>query len=164
MNGMRSLNRAANSQPQRSLKRSGSSILEIDFWIPSEVRAISPLVDRFMELIERAKCVPGAELDVELAIREAVGNAVLHGNQENPDKQVHIRCRCESGNGISIVVTDEGNGFDFLKILGNGLTSDFQGSHGHGIQLMRAYMDDVRFEKGGSEVHMRKRLRAAPSS
>jgi serine/threonine-protein kinase RsbW len=138
--------------------------LEIDFWIPSEVRAISPLVDRFMELIERAKCVPGAEFDVELAIREAVGNAVLHGNQENPDKQMHIRCRCESGNGISIVVTDEGNGFDFLKILGNGLTSDFQGSHGHGIQLMRAYMDDVRFEKGGSEVHMRKRLRAAPSS
>jgi serine/threonine-protein kinase RsbW len=164
MNGMRSLNRAANSQPQRSIKRSGSSILEIDFWIPSEVRAISPLVDRFMELIERAKCVPGAEFDVELAIREAVGNAVLHGNQENPDKQMHIRCRCESGNGISIVVTDEGNGFDFLKILGNGLTSDFQGSHGHGIQLMRAYMDDVRFEKGGSEVHMRKRLRAAPSS
>jgi serine/threonine-protein kinase RsbW len=164
MNGMRSLNRAANSQPQRSIKRSGSSILEIDFWIPSEVRAISPLVDRFMELIERAKCVPGAEFDVELAIREAVGNAVLHGNQENPDKQVHIRCRCESGNGISIVVTDEGNGFDFLKTLGNGLTSDFQGSHGHGIPLMRAYMDDVRFEKGGSEVHMRKRLRVASSS
>ena len=164
MNGMRSLNRAANSQPQRSLKRSGSSILEIDFWIPSEVRAISPLVDRFMELIERAKCVPGAEFDVELAIREAVGNAVLHGNHENPDKKVHIRCRCESGNEITIVVTDEGNGFDFLKILGNGLTSDFPGSHGHGIQLMRAYMDDVRFEKGGSEVHMRKRLRVASSS
>jgi serine/threonine-protein kinase RsbW len=164
MNGMRSLNRATNSQPQRSLKRSGSSILEIDFWMSSEVRAISPLVDRFMELIERAKCVPGAEFDVELAIREAVGNAVLHGNQENPDKQVHIRCRCESGNGISIVVTDEGKGFDFLKILGNGLTSDFPGSHGHGIQLMRAYMDDVRFERGGTEVHMRKRLRAPSAS
>jgi serine/threonine-protein kinase RsbW len=164
MNGMRSLNRAANSQPQRSIKRSGSSILEIDFWMPSEVRAISPLVDRLMELIERAKCVPGAEFDVELAIREALGNAVLHGNQENPDKKVHIRFRCESGNGISIVVTDEGNGFDFLKILGNGLTSDPSDSHGHGIQLMRAYMDDVRFERGGSEVHMHKRLRAVSSS
>jgi serine/threonine-protein kinase RsbW len=164
MSGNRSLNWAANSQPQRSLKRSGSSILEIDCWMSSEVRAISPLVDRLMELVERAKCVPGAEFDVELAIREALGNAVLHGNQENPDKKVHLRCRCESDNEISIVVTDEGQGFDFLKILGNGLTSDFPGSHGHGIQLMRAYMDDVRFEKGGSEVHMRKRLRAAPSS
>jgi serine/threonine-protein kinase RsbW len=164
MNGMRSVNRAANSQPQRSIKRSGSSILEIDFWMPSEVRAISPLVDRLMELIERAKCVPGAEFDVELAIREALGNAVQHGNQENPDKKVHIRCRCESGNEISIVVTDEGKGFDFLKILGDGLASDPSDSHGHGIQLMRAYMGDVHFEKGGSEVHMRKRLRAASSS
>jgi len=130
MNGMRSVNRAANSQPQRSTKRSGSSILEIDFWMPSEVRAISPLVDRLMELIERAKCVPGAEFDVELTIREALGNAVLHGNQENPDKKVHIRCRCEPGNEISIVVTDEGKGFDFLKILGNGFASDPLDLHG----------------------------------
>ena len=132
--------------------------------MPSRVEAISPLVDRLMLLIERAKCVPGAEFDVELAIREALGNAVLHGNQENPDKKVHIRCRCEPGNEISIVVTDEGKGFDFLKILGNGFASDPSDSHGHGIQLMRAYMDDVRFERDGSEVHMRKRLRAASSS
>jgi serine/threonine-protein kinase RsbW len=164
MNGMRSLNRAANFPPQRCIKRSGSSILEIDCWMPSEVRAISPLVDRLMRLIERVKCVSGAQFDLELAIREALGNAVLHGNQENPDKKVHLRCRCESGNEISIVVTDEGKGFDFLKILGNGLTADPANSHGHGIQLMRAYMDDVRFEQGGSEVHMRKRLRAASSS
>jgi serine/threonine-protein kinase RsbW len=164
MNGMRSLNRAANSQPQRNLKRSGSAILEIDFWMPSKIQAISPLVDRLMGLIERAKCVPGAEFEVELAIREALGNAVVHGNQENPDKKVHIRCRCESGNGVSIVVTDEGKGFDFLKILGNGLTSDAADAHGHGIQLMRAYMDGVRFERGGSEVHIRKRLRAGSSS
>jgi serine/threonine-protein kinase RsbW len=164
MNGMRSFIRAANSQPQRRIKRSGSSILEIDYWMPSSIQAISPLVDRLMRLIERAKCVPGAEFDVELAIREALGNAVLHGNQENADKKVHIRCRCESGNEISIVVTDEGKGFDFVKILGNGLTSDPADSHGHGIQLMRAYMDDVHLEKGGSEVHMRKRLRAASSS
>src|ERR1700719_3480637 len=164
MNGMRSVNRAANSQPQRSTTRSGSSILEIDSWMPSEVRAISPLVDRLMGLIGRAKCIPGAEFDVELAIREALGNAVVHGNQENPDKKVHIRCRCESGNEISIVVTDEGKGFDFLKILGNGFASDPLDLHGHGIQLMRAYMDDVRFEKDGSEVYMRKRLRAASPS
>lgn len=164
MNGMRSLNRAANSQPQRSIKDSGSSILEIDYWMPSKIQAISPLVDRLMHLIERAKCVPGAEFDVELAIREALGNAVVHGNQENPDKRVHLRCRFESGNEISIIVTDEGKGFDFRKIFANSLTSDPADSHGHGIQLMRAYMDDVRFERGGSEVHMCKRLQAASSS
>ena len=169
MNGMRSRNEATSSQPSYSDpkfsgKRSRSSILEIDYWMPSKIQAISPLVDRLMRLIEGSQCVPGAEFDVELAIREALGNAVVHGNRENPDKKVHIRCRCESGNGVSIVVTDEGKGFNFPKILGNGLTSDTADAHGHGIQLMRAYMDAVRFERGGSEVHMRKRLRAVSSS
>lgn len=174
MNGMRSRNDAPKSepkfsqpkfsQPKFSGKHSRSSILEIDCWMPSKIQAISPLVDRMMRLIEKAKCVPGAEFDVELAIREALGNAVVHGNQENPDKKVHIRCRCESGNEVSIVVTDQGEGFDFLKILGNGLTSTRADAHGHGIQLMRAYMDDVRFERGGSEVHMHKRLRATSPS
>jgi serine/threonine-protein kinase RsbW len=75
--------------------------LEIDFWMPSKIQAISPLVDRLMGLIERAKCVPGAEFEVELAIREALGNAVVHGNHEHSEKKVHIRCRCESGNEAS---------------------------------------------------------------
>src|ERR1700675_1821832 len=98
MSGMRNLNRVSDPQPQFSGKHSRSSILEIDTWMPSKIQAISPLVDRLMGLIERAKCVPGAEFDVELAIREALGNAVVHGNRENPDKKVHIRCRCESAN------------------------------------------------------------------
>ena len=72
MSGMRSLNRAPDSQSQFSGKRSRSSILEIDFWMPSEVRAISPLVDRLMRLIEGSQCVPGEEFDIELALREAL--------------------------------------------------------------------------------------------
>jgi serine/threonine-protein kinase RsbW len=157
MNGMRSLNRASDSQSQFSGKRSRSSILEIDSWMPNKIQAISPLVDRLMRLIELSQCVPGEEPDVEVALREALGNAVVHGNQEDPGEKVHIRCRCGPGKEISIVVTDQGNGFDFGKTVGNGLTSDPAAGHGLAIQLMKAYMDDVHFERGGSEVHMRKR-------
>jgi serine/threonine-protein kinase RsbW len=157
MSGMRSLNGASDSQSPFSGKPSRSSALEIDSWMPSEVRAISPLVDRLMRLIEESQCVPGKEFDVELALREALENAVLHGNQEDPKTKVHIRCRCQPGKEISIVVTDQGKGFDFEKIAGNGITSNPAAEHGRGIQLMKAYMDDVHFERGGSEVHMRKR-------
>jgi serine/threonine-protein kinase RsbW len=157
MRGMRSLNRASDSQARFSGKRSRSSVLEVDSWMPSEVRAISPLVDRLMKLIEESQCVPGKEFDIELALREALENAVVHGNQEDPKTKVHIRCRCQPGKEISIVVTDRGKGFDFEKIAGNGVTSDPDAEHGRGIQLMKAYMDDVHFERGGSEVHMRKR-------
>lgn len=159
MNGMRSLSPATDSQSRFSRKRSRSSILEIDSWMPSRIQAISPLVDRLMRLIEGSQCVSGAEPDVELALREALDNAVVHGNQENPERKVRIRCRCQPGNEISIVVTDQGEGFDFETILRNGITSDPDSEHGRGLQLMKAYMDDVHFERGGSEVHMRKRAR-----
>ena len=164
MNGMRSLNRTPDSQLRFSGKRSRSSVLEIDFWMPSEVRAISPFVDRLMRLIKRSRCVPGEEFDIELALREALDNAVVHGNQENPQAKVHVRFRCHPGNEISIVVTDQGKGFDFEKFVGNGVTSEPASEHGRGIQLMKAYMDDVHFERGGSEVHMRKRSRSMSRS
>jgi anti-sigma regulatory factor (Ser/Thr protein kinase) len=56
-------------------------------------------------------------------------------------------------------VTDQGRGFDFGKIAGKGFTSDPAADDGRGIQLMKAFMDDVHFERGGPEVHMRKRAR-----
>jgi serine/threonine-protein kinase RsbW len=160
MSGMRSLNGASNFQPQVSGKRSRSSILEIDSWMPGKIPAISPMVDRLMQLIEGSQCVSGKEFDVELALREALGNAVVHGNKEDPRKRVHIHCRCGPGNEISIVVTDQGKGFDFGRTLGNGFTSDTAAAEqGRGIHLMKAFMDEVHFERGGSEVHMHKRAR-----
>jgi serine/threonine-protein kinase RsbW len=159
MSGKQSLNGLSDAQPQLSGKRSRSSILEIDSWMPSELQAISLWVDRLMRLIEESQSVPGAECDVELALREALRNAVVHGNQEHPETKVHIRCRCEPGNEISIVVTDQGKGFELEKIMGSGLASELAAGNGRGIRLMKAYMDDVHFEHGGSEVHMRKRLR-----
>src|SRR5258707_10907886 len=129
MNGTRSLNDASSSSSQFSGRRSGSSILEIDSWMPSKVQAISPLVDRLMLLIKRSQCVSGQEFDVELALREALGNAVVHGNREDPGKKVHIRCRCGPGKEVSMVVTDQGKGFDFGKFVGNGITSGPAAAH-----------------------------------
>jgi serine/threonine-protein kinase RsbW len=164
MSGIRSLNRPTDSQSQLSRKRSRSSTLEIDSWMRSEVRAISPLVDRLMRLIEGSQRVPGEEFAVELALREALNNSVVHGNREDPETKVHIRCRCQPGKEVSIIVTDQGKGFDFAKVVGSGIAMDPDSENGRGIPLMKAYMDDVHFERGGSEVHMRKRSRTASHS
>ena len=110
-----------------------------------------------MLLIEGSQCIPGEEPDVELALREALANAVVHGNEKGQIK-VHICCRCGPGE-ISIVVSDQGKGFDFRKITGDGGTPEATREKGGGIQLMKTYMDEVYFERGGSEVHMRKRAR-----
>jgi serine/threonine-protein kinase RsbW len=163
MGELRIVGSASGSPTQSSEKPSRPSILEIDSWMPSQIQAISPWVDRLMLLIEGSHCVPGEEADVELALREALGNAVLHGNQEDPETKVHIRCRCVPGKEISIVVTDQGKGFDFAKTRGE-LTSNPAHECRCGIQLMEAYMDDVHFERGGSEVHMHKRSRTLSRS
>ena len=161
---MQSLNGASGSQSQPSGKNSSSSVLEIDSWMPSKIQAISPLVEHLMLLFEGSRCVLGAEFNVEMALREALANAVVHGNHEHPTAKVRIRCRCWPGKEISIIVTDQGKGFDFGKRAGDGLTSDPLSEHGRGILLMKAYMDHVHFERGGSEVHMRKLLRTTARS
>jgi len=80
--------------------------------MPSEIKAISPLVERLMRLIEGSHCVAGEEPAVELALDEALDNAVVHGNRMDRQKLVQVLCRCESGKEIFVVVKDQGQGFD----------------------------------------------------
>ncbi len=87
-------------------------LLEIEAWMPSEIKAISPLVNRLIRVIEGSRCVAGNEPAVELALREALSNAVVHGHRMDAHKLVQVRCQCELGKGVSIVVTDQGQGFD----------------------------------------------------
>jgi serine/threonine-protein kinase RsbW len=133
----------------------GGPCIELERSLPSEVAAISPFVDKLMLLIRRCGCVPEGDSDVEIALREALANAIIHGNHENPRKHVYVRFRCKPDE-VSIAVKDEGRGFD-IKQVGDPTVSESIGSvHGRGIYLMKALMDEVRFEEGGAIVHMRK--------
>jgi serine/threonine-protein kinase RsbW len=108
-----------------------------------------------MLLFRKCGCVSEGESEVEIALREALANAIIHGNHENSGKHVHVRCRCEPTE-ISIAVKDEGQGFDIERIA-DPTAPENQGSiHGRGIYLMKALMDEVRFEEDGVVVHMRK--------
>src|SRR6266481_3035440 len=137
--------------------RGGRRLLEVDAWIPSEVKAISPLVERLMRLIEGSDCVTGEEHAVQLALREALNNAVVHGNRLDVRKLVHVRCRCKVGKGISLIVSDEGEGFDARSIPNPLAVENLEADHGRGIHFMKLAMDQVSFRQGGTEVHMCKR-------
>jgi len=136
--------------------RESDSCLEIEALMPSDVKAISPLLDRVIRLIEESRCVAGEEMGVELALREALNNAVVHGNRLDPGKLVQVYCRCELGKELSLIVRDQGIGFDPNGIADPLALENLQAEHGRGILLMRSQMDAVSFERGGTEVHMRK--------
>jgi serine/threonine-protein kinase RsbW len=92
-------------------RNQGAPCLELERSLPSEVAAISPFVDRLMVLFRKCGCVSQGESDVEIALREALANAIIHGNHENPRKHVYVRCRCKPDE-VSIAVKDEGRGFE----------------------------------------------------
>ena len=87
----------------------------MDLALPSEVTAIEPSVDKPMLLIKKCRCAPENEIDIEIALREALENAVIHGNHEDPRKHVYVSCRCEAGEEVSIIVKDEGKDLTALR-------------------------------------------------
>jgi len=137
--------------------------IDLERSLPSEVAAISPFVDKLMLLISKCGCVAGAESDVEIALREALANAMIHGNHENRRKRVYVRCRCNLEE-ISIAVKDEGRGFDINKLPDPTASENTRSVHGRGIYLMKSLMDEVRFEEGGVRVEMRKSVGQARAS
>jgi serine/threonine-protein kinase RsbW len=153
MNNARSVNVRAGLRPAFAGRGAGS-LLEIDAWIHSEIKAISPLVERLMRLIEGSNCITGEESAVELALREALNNAVVHGNRLDAHKLVHVRCRCHVGKGISITVSDQGQGFDPSAVPDPLSVDKLEAEHGRGIHLMKLAMDEVSFEQRGTEAHM----------
>lgn len=139
-----------------------SPFVELRQALSSRVADISPFVDQLMRFvrlfIDKFRDVDGSEV-IEIAVHEALGNAVIHGNHENPHKDVYVTCRCTMDGEVSITVRDEGEGFD-SRALPDPTDPDRRLlTHGRGIHLMRALMDEVCFEENGQVVRMRKRLR-----
>jgi|SRR5215469_7383486 len=148
------------NQPRTSTASTAPSVtcspsIQIEYSFPSEVAAISPFLDNFILMLTQCRCIAGNEGEIETALREALNNAVVHGNHEDPTKCVRVTCRCKFGEAC-MTVRDEGRGFDLNKIPDPTAPGAIYSSRGRGIYLMKAFMDEVRFEEGGSLVHMRK--------
>ena len=109
-----------------------------------------------MLLLRNCACVPEGVSDVEIALREALANAILHGNHEDRRKHVHVTCRCEPDE-VSIAVKDEGKGFDTDNVPDPTAPQNIGSIHGRGIHGIRALMDEVRLDEGGAVIHMKKR-------
>lgn len=131
--------------------------------LPSQLHAVSPFIDRLMRLVAIFRPADGSEVDIEIALREAILNAVIHGNAEAAEKRVYVTCRCTIGGEVSITIRDEGHGFDIDAVVDPTTSENLLSTHGRGIYLMKVLMDEVSFEEGGTVVHMRKKPNAGTS-
>lgn len=100
---------------------------------------------------------------IDVAVREAVANAIKHGNAQNPEKQVHVDLLLDEGN-LVIRIEDEGEGFDPSSIQDPLAPENLLRPNGRGIFYMKNFMDDIQYGPrpgGGTVVTMRKRITAA---
>jgi len=136
--------------------KTSSSFVELRNSLPSHVDIVFPFVDQLMHFISRFRVADESNVEIELALREALVNAIVHGNHEDLQKRVQVKCRCTAHGEVSITVEDEGQGFSHAAVPDPTSPDNRLRTHGRGIYLMRVSMDEVHFDKGGSVVRMRK--------
>jgi serine/threonine-protein kinase RsbW len=131
--------------------------VRLDTQLPGDAAAITPAVDRVLELVRETGCAQGKEFEIETALREALANAVRYGCAHNPEKTVQLSVACDPERGMLIVVRDPGPGFDPAQVPTPVTGERLFSHHGRGIYLISQLMDDVEFGRGGTEIRMRKR-------
>lgn len=132
------------------------SVCKFDVTISADPNAINGVVDGVMQIAREMKCAEGSEFQVELALREALANAIVHGCNNDPSKKVECCVVCSESSEIMIVVRDPGEGFALNAVPSPLAEENLQSTHGRGIYLINQLMDEVSFERNGAEIRMRK--------
>jgi serine/threonine-protein kinase RsbW len=95
-----------------------------------------------------------SRMDLGLAIREAMVNAVAHGNAYSPDKQVRLILAVSAGS-IRVTIMDQGEGFDLNQVPDPTRGENLLRESGRGLLLMQAFVDELSVKRtaaGGAEV------------
>ena len=97
---------------------------------------------------------------VGIAIREAVANAIKHGNRQDPEKEVEVELAIVGDEAI-IRVVDQGEGFDLQAVEDPLAPENLLKPNGRGIFYMNNFMDEIEYgtrPEGGTVVTLRKQL------
>jgi serine/threonine-protein kinase RsbW len=132
-------------------------VLKLKISLSAVRTAVDPVVQNVMDVVRNMHCADGKEDDIELALTEALANAVVHGAKEDPKKVVECIVACDEKHGMLIMVRDPGPGFDPQALPDPCCGENVYSNHGRGIYLINQLMDEVKFHKNGTEIHMVKR-------
>lgn len=127
--------------------------------LPSSIEAINDAASAAAEFVMRSGMGEDAVYAVDMAVREAVTNAVLHGNRQDETKKVEVIFK-NSPAEIEITVRDEGAGFNTGNVPDPTDPQNLLKTSGRGILFMRNFMDEVEWShhpEGGTVVRMTKK-------
>ncbi len=128
--------------------------MRIEETFAAKVENIEPMVQRVTDLARELHCDEGKDMEIGLALQEALANAIVHGCQSDPAKTVTCRVEFPQPAQMLIVVRDSGPGFEPKEVANPLGVEGLQSDHGRGILLIRGLMDEAHYERGGTELHM----------
>ena len=131
--------------------------------LPSRIESVEQAAAAAEEIARRSGLSPEAAYGVDMALREAVGNAVVHGNKGDENKNVTVTFTSSPG-ALEIEVSDQGSGFDFASIPDPTAEENVLKTSGRGIFFMRTFMDEVEHSihpEGGTVVRLTKNKRSS---
>jgi anti-sigma regulatory factor (Ser/Thr protein kinase) len=134
-----------------------TSTCEMNIVVPAEPASIPRVSEGVKQLLAGKGWSEEEIMPIELALDEAMANAIRHGCKGDPSKHVQCIVTTDAQGEVVIAVRDPGPGFE-PSTVPNPLEGDnlFKGS-GRGVFLINQLMDEVGFADGGREVQMKKR-------
>jgi serine/threonine-protein kinase RsbW len=129
--------------------------LRIEETFAADVENIEPMVQRVMSLAREAHCDEGKDMEIGLALQEALANAIVHGCNSDPSLTVTCRVEFPEPKEMLIVVRDSGPGFEPKEVPDPLSAEGLVSNHGRGIRLIKGLMDEAHYERGGTELHMK---------
>lgn len=128
--------------------------------LPSRIEAVAEAANAVAKIVNRLGFGEEAVFAIDVSVREAVINAVLHGNKRDESKTVEVAFKSRP-DALEIEVRDQGQGFDAAEVPDPTLPENIMKTSGRGLFLIRNFMDEVEWFRnpgGGSIVRMVKRL------
>lgn len=125
--------------------------------IPADPAAIPTITDGVTQVLQDKDWPDNDVMAVELALQEAVANAIRHGCSGDATKQLQCSVTCDESGEVVITVTDPGSGFDHTAVADPLTPENMLKPSGRGIFLINGLMDEVRFSQGGRALQMRKK-------
>jgi serine/threonine-protein kinase RsbW len=125
----------------KSIKISIPSLIE-------NIQVIESFIDNAKEAFEINDDLYG---NIMISVTECISNAIVHGNQSESTKLVHLELQMEPGL-LRCSIEDEGNGFDFNQLPDPTDPENIEKVGGRGIFLMKHLSDEVKFEEGGKKT------------
>ena len=127
--------------------------------LSSRIDTVATAAAAVAEFLSRSGISDDAAFGIDMAVREAVTNAVIHGNREAENKTVDMTLK-SSSEAVEISVHDQGAGFNPEDVPDPTAAENILKASGRGIFFMRTFMDEVDWlirPEGGTTVRMLKR-------